>query len=80
MVNLKLVTLSEPSLFWFNEVPKAKTVELPPLISEALHVPLILDPLELLEQPTSASPIKSTNTMPNCFMKNFPRVQNPKGA
>jgi hypothetical protein len=81
VVNLKLVTLSDPSLFSANEVPKAKTVVLPPLTSVAFHVPLILDALELLEpQPTSASPIKSTNTMPNCFIKSFPRVQSPKGA
>src|SRR5215469_16077509 len=73
VVNLKLVTLSEPSLFSFNEVPKAKTVELPPLISDAFQVPLILDAWELFEpQPMSASPIKSTNTMPNCFVKTCP--------
>src|SRR5262249_27914255 len=73
VVNLKLVTLSVPSLFSCNEVPNAKTVALPPLTSVAFQVPLILDVFELLEpQPASASPIKSTNITPNCFMKNSP--------
>src|SRR4051812_23371045 len=43
VVKLKLETLNEPSPFTFSEVPKAKTVELLPLISVAFQLPLMSD-------------------------------------
>jgi hypothetical protein len=70
VVKLKLETLSEPSPFSFNEVPKVNTVAFPPLTNVAFHVPLMLDGFELFEpQPISARLISKTIPATNRLMK-----------
>jgi hypothetical protein len=70
VLKLKLETLSEPSLFTVKEVPKVKTVALPPLTSVAFHVPLMLEGFELFEpQPISARLINKTIPAANRLMK-----------
>lgn len=54
VVKLKLETVSDPSPFTFNELPKVNTVALPPLTNVAFHVPLMFEAFELFEpQPIS---------------------------
>src|SRR5579862_2182237 len=73
VVKLKLLTLTEPSLFTANDVPKAKLVVLPLPISVAFQFPLTLVGLALFEpQPTRTRPTNSKATMPNCFMRDTP--------
>src|SRR3954467_14205382 len=80
VVKVKLETLRDPSPLTFSEVPKAKAVELLPLISVAFQLPLMFDALELFDpHPISARPIESTKATANCFMK-FPPGKSPKGA
>lgn len=73
VVNWKFDTLSEPSLLTCKDVPKEKTVVLPPLANVAFHVPLMLEAFELLEpQPISAMHMNITNTTANRFMRDSP--------
>jgi hypothetical protein len=70
VVKLKLETLSEPSPFTVKEVPKVKTVALPPLTNVAFHVPLMFEGFELFEpQPISARLVNSRIAAANRFMR-----------
>ena len=69
VVKLKLLTLTDPSLFTANDVPNAKLVVLLLPISVAFQFPLILVGLALFEpHPTRAKPAISKAKTANCFM------------
>jgi hypothetical protein len=70
VVKLKLETVSEPSPFTFNEVPKVNTVALPPLTNVAFQFPLMFDGFELFEpQPISTRLMNKTIPAANHLMK-----------
>lgn len=72
-VNLKFRTVTEPSLFCWSEVPKAKTVELLLASKVAFQVPLI--EFELFEpHPAAIRPSTTTVTSAHCFIREIPRV------
>ena len=66
-----MVTVTELSLFSVIAVVKANTGVLPPLTSEAVQFPLILEEFELLEpQPNQLRAINRSAATANCFIRN----------
>lgn len=70
VVNLKFKTLTEPLLFTWSDVPKARTVELLFPMRVAFHVPLRLDALVLFEpHPVKTKPTSTNAATANCFIR-----------
>jgi len=75
VVNWKLETLNEPSLFAFKVVPKEKMVVLPALTNVAFHAPLIFEAFEPFEpQLISAMHMNTTRAAAQHFMRSSPGV------
>jgi hypothetical protein len=74
-VKLKFVTVSEPSVFTVNDVPKLKLVELPLLSRVAFHVPLMLAGFEFEPHPTRIRPATSKTVTAKCFTGNPPNLK-----
>jgi hypothetical protein len=69
VVNLKFKTLTDPLLFTWSDVPKARTVELLFPMRVAFHVPLRLDGFVLFApHPAKTKPTSTNNATANCFI------------